>query len=145
MREILFRGKRVDNGEWVVSHGIYIDESSKVYLPVETSNGMQQVKVLPETVGQFTGLYDKNKARIWEGDVLFRKEDDEYYRVDSMFPVHRHTHVTNIGYRDSDGNFVPRENPAGQYDNMDDWMSWPEMYEVIGSIHDTPSLLNDKT
>lgn len=90
---------------------------------------------------QFTGLLDKNGKEIYEGDVLFRREDDEYYRVDSMFPVHRHTHVTNIGYRNTDGGFVLRDNPAGQIDNMDDWMSWPEMYEVIGNIYENPDLL----
>ena len=89
---------------------------------------------------QFTGLVDKNGAEIYEGDLIFSIEKDELYRVDPLFPVHRHTHVTNVAWKDKDG-FHLRYNPAGQYDNGDDWMSWPEMYEVIGNVYENPELL----
>lgn len=95
------------------------------------------------TLMQFTGLHDKNGKEVYEGDVLERL--DEAYRVDDIIPVHRHTHVTNIGYFSQEGKkrkYNLRENPAGQYDNMDDWMSWSEEYEVIGNIYENPELLN---
>lgn len=89
---------------------------------------------------RYTGLLDRNGKEIYEGDILRSKENDEVYRVDDIIPLHRHTHVTNIGYF-SGKKYELRENPAGQYDNQDDWMSWPEMYEIIGNIYENRDLI----
>lgn len=79
MREILFKGKRKDNGEWV--EGFYLSHGSEVYIlaPEQLAkgldvggwlNGCQAYEVDPETVGWFTDSYDKNKKRIFNGDLV---------------------------------------------------------------------------
>lgn len=77
MREILFRGKRKDNGEWVegwlTEDTVVGSECYKALVIIEKTEKIFEAgwnEIIPETVSEWTGLYDKNGVRIFEGDIL---------------------------------------------------------------------------
>ena len=134
MREILFRGKHSPKSMWDYGD-LYIDHD-KVYISMrETMHGVRvHGEVIPETVGQFTGLTDKNGKKIFEGDVVKRcftltrgpnKESRE-----TQVGVVRYDNVT-CGYLIRGACNLRRQ--------------WPgDTIEVIGNIHDNPELLEDE-
>ncbi len=126
-REILFRGKRVDNGEWVEGSLIGNDVIVGKIVEFEEDYFCTEFwyKVDPETVGQFTMRYDKNKNRIFEGCLVVNKNMHGKkwvveYRTDSEY----------VG-------FVLKEIVAN---GISIFTSWNDI-EIIGNIYDNPELL----
>lgn len=74
MREILFKAKRIDNGEWV--EGYFIDNEIACGT-WEGCTGIDSYTIDPETLCQFTGLTDKNGKKIWENDIVFVTDEND--------------------------------------------------------------------
>lgn len=125
MREFLLRGKRTDNGEWVKGY-LYITHTGAHEIgsyDAEINIERLTFDVIPETVGQYTGLTDKNGVRIFEGDIVsLVKHDSLIYKV--VYVPCRYELVNSKGVNC----FV-----------LDIYKS--ENIEVIGNIHDNPELL----
>lgn len=132
-REILFRGKRLDNGEWIEGDGIHYPKSIN-YLGSCWIDGLGEcandwVQVDPATVGQFTGLCDKSGKKIFEGDIISTDIKRPYLIVEFR-----------------DGCFMFNCNDGGEdyYDIMlpicKEAHTEYEYGEVIGNIHDTLDL-----
>ena len=137
-REILFRGKRTDNGEWV--KGFYVCVPDTHYIMTgkfdSLTNGIinsEAYKVDPDPVGQFTGLTDRNGVKIFEGDIIKWK----YLCNDHL--------VYQVVYEKGTAGFVTRRN-FNNRDGIDCYSDSVfdddgDMSEVIGNIHDNPELL----
>lgn len=137
MREILFRGKRVDNGEWV--YGYYICKQDPLPPRIDTNiivtfdeNSMSVWnKVDPETIGQYTGLKDINENKVFEGDIM---EFDAY-------GIHYCGVVTIIS---ANACILCGEKAAPKAAPFLDHAIGRYEATVIGNIHDNPELLEMK-
>ena len=127
MREILFRGKRIDNGEWV--YGSYAQQYGchEILLEhVESEYGFDRYHVDPETVGQYTGLKDKNGKPIFEGDII-AISNEHMTRFNSL--------IIEVVWDDYVCGFAPFE-----YDDFRVHINECGC-RVIGNIYDNPKLL----
>lgn len=138
MRPIKFRGKKPYTGNWVCGNLLRICGGSMIYFgsdtdtiepDIESSNPIavelfkdEVAVVLSDTVGQFTGLYDKNGTEIYEGDIILCKGKYIYsveWKSDGFFMISKLyggvTSITSFG---------------------------PNQLEIIGNIHDNPEMLS---
>lgn len=100
MREILFRGKRVDNGEFIISDSIMQIKGENSCLWTELEGW---VKVVSDTVGQYTGFRDDQDVRIFEGDIVeVRYDDDTAYLTE----VRAYGNTLCVDVEDEDYNFT---------------------------------------
>ena len=132
MHEIKFRGKRVDNGEWVYGYYFYSQVDDVHY--IKGGNRVygftdHEYIVDPATVGQFSTLRDKNGREIYEGDILRIKGEPPW-----TFDYPREVKFI-------DGVFGVRNQTLDKHDPLGARVA-ALVYEVIGNIHDNPELLN---
>ena len=129
MREILFRGKRIDNGEWVYGAYMAHDYDGHTILNQNLGVGtLQGFEVIPETVGQYTGLKDKNGKEIYEGDIViawsqgYQATGEVKQRIDGlwlMYPAYQHGKQWGLCPNPKGGTTV----------------------EIIGNIYENPELM----
>ena len=127
MREILFRGKRLDNGEWVEG-GDLVQLQNSTFIHTWVKCCREAFLVDPSTAGQFTGLYDKNGKRIFEGDVVNYR-----LRVPTIFGIFQDETIRDVvEWNNIICGFYPL---CGIRVDL--------CCEVIGNIHDNPELLKE--
>ena len=134
MSEILFRGKRTDNGKWVEGYLMRPDPNACVAYElfdcaigyqVSYTVGFMFHPVIPATVGQYTGLTDKTGKKIFEGDVVQMRTSGLSGRGEIVF---------------KDGAFVIDDKKRKRFY----YMYHDAVYRVEGNIHDNPELMEDK-
>ena len=122
IREILFRGKRIDNGKWIEGCYTFSKKASRHIIWVQSESNAEfwhtyPIAVDPLTIGQFTGLTDKNGKKIFEGDRINRKDKQ-----------------ATVVFDDSEFSLAIDGNEFVQHGLLVD--VWKNDLEVIGTIHD---------
>lgn len=132
MRGILFRGKRINDGKWV--YGDYCSLPFNPYILYEDNDGgLVKANINVMTLGQYTGLTDKNDRKIFEGDIL----DGEDYNSEDGFGV--------VQWDEDNACFECVQNDGLSTMIRTDfgWLD-SKAFIVIGNIHDNPELLKDE-
>ena len=132
----LFRGKRLDNGEWIEGHYVclkYVYYDKREHLITHRETGVSYT-VDPDTIGECTGLRDKNGKLIFEGDIV-----REFYNGKCVVKYGRHK-LPCCGccydYHESVGFYLKDKWDSPHSDDE----AWHGL-EIIGNIHDNPELL----
>ena len=131
MRDYLFRGKRIDNGEWVTGFYVHYDDTKDNHkddcdyiVGIHTGEHFPFFEVIPKTVGQYTGKTDKNGEKIFEGDILNTTNSN--------------CAIWYVDYKNTA--FCCNQGNANYSCVLDEFMQF-SVVEVIGNIHDNPELL----
>lgn len=151
----LYRGKRVDNGEWVEGYLL----QSNLIVPaghffnfcrcndkniITNDSCLVFYEVIPETVGQCTGLNDKNNKKIFEGDIV----SNEWCLISGnsvvKFGEHRGSYMSKEYQQGHYGFHLEHLDPSEEAITRKDMMYFANRCEVIGNIHDNnPEFLEE--
>lgn len=130
MREIVFRGKRIDTGEWRYGDLVFClaqDDSLVPHIFIATGIGAwDSIEVEPSTIGQYTGLKDENEVEIFEGDIVKDSVRDMEGLIRFVYGEFR-IHWSDDGMEDGE------------------LCCWIDSIKVIDNIHDNPELLAGDT
>ena len=140
MREILFRGKCNEvgkyNGQWI--EGFYGEDDGKPIIARSTDHGLIGYFCEPDSIGQYTGLTDKNGKKIFEGDIIHLEYSQVFFGG-----VYFGEYTAEVSYKEgcfiTDGinNGDEIETPLSGFNN--------DEVEIIGNIHDNPELLGGES
>lgn len=130
MREILFRGKEVESGDWY--YGDIFHSSVDVdTVRIHDYRNRANVKIIPETLGQFTGLTDKNGVKIFEGDIV-EYETGKKVRIGRVF---------FSDFRSSFSVTAGKNGSARINNDLYNYIQNRNSVIVIGNIYDNPELI----
>ena len=135
MREILFKGKRIEDGEWIEGYyqkrHDFLGNEEHLVFHADSHTVWEYAEIDPETLCQFTGLCDKNGNRICENDILMAHLDESYPEDVTYETVEWGV----AGWVTHEANSIDR-----QYIDKFDL----EHFEVVGNIFDNPELLQEE-
>lgn len=136
MREILFRGK-TDSGDWIYGYYVLANDISQIFVPFPQEDkeffknseyekiGGRYKDVISETVGQYTGMEDKNGKKIFEGDIIYR----DWFGGLTYQVVYDDLYASFFG-ETTKGDFTTFNGDGGSF-------------VIIGNIHDNPELMSN--
>ena len=172
MREILFRAKRIDNGNWIISGSvIHFKEENEVFMPPAGSTCVCEhneitdniarfhecnfAKIYPDTLSQYTGLKDKNGAEIFEGDIFkFKDEIWSCYFTEcgTEYDSFEANNFAVVGFNEDtqSPDFVEYKLNESQveadlHENHEiEFYDFVSKLEIIGNIYDKPELMEQE-
>lgn len=138
MREILFKAKRIDNGEWV--EGCYVTSDGKSFICMDIVEhycviALRWFEIDPETLCQFTGFCDKNGKKIWENDIV--NHNGEYA------PVKFGRYCSSFDYGEYNLGFYVDFPEKTFY--RKELGYWHRKVKTAGNIFDNPELLQEES